>query len=519
MEASASSSSVSTFDDTLLAGCATAVEEHWSLGSAHFVSVPTLQEAEFVPMSRYPSMTEVFMGFFTSPIWDVLVKATNTHLSDGTNCDYHDSRRKPTTKQELIKFYGIIIAMENSYGNDMKNQRTHFKDIKTAYGGVNKLGCDHFEALLHAFVPSLEQLGNICDLFHEAFINHLEKTSDALIDESVIGYQPSAAVKKHYEELGEPIPVVHIPRKPHPNGFLIYLIATFVRDPGQEQKHLPYILDLKPYLRQGEAGAIDALYHFLERWPEKFEKPHIISDSAFCSLEVLEVIHEWGGHATMACASDSSAWIWQILSYNLPPNHWHGLYQSDSRFLASCHALVDNNGKKQYQFILSNAFEVEPLDMQASVSTLQVSMPVFQLDALQAMKVDQLKKICKEYNIRYGKKKDQLVQNIYNRSATMHQDVTAVERMMTSIQTTSLADPAPLHNCYKQWFNLVDLVDRRWYAVEEHHGRHQWKTKMLLALLRMAVYNSWVYWNTFYPRDWLYYRQQLAQRLMKYESN
>ncbi len=44
---------------------------------------------------------------------------------------------------------------------------------------------------------------------------------------------------------------------------------------------------------------------------------------------------------------------------------------------------------------------------------------------------------------------------------------------------------------YRAGFNGVDMVDAKWYEVEEHHPHHQWETKMVLAMLRFGGYNAW----------------------------
>ena len=40
------------------------------------------------------------------------------------------------------------------------------------------------------------------------------------IDETMIEYQPSSIVKENAGNNEEPIPVLFIPRKPHPNGLV-----------------------------------------------------------------------------------------------------------------------------------------------------------------------------------------------------------------------------------------------------------------------------------------------------------
>jgi hypothetical protein len=59
-----------------------------------------------------------------------------------------------------------------------------------------------------------------------------------------------------------------------------------------------------------------------------------------------------------------------------------------------------------------------------------------------------------------------------------------------------LLDPPSLHDFYRSWFNLVDLADRKWYSVENHHQQQNWKAKMIHAILRFAVLNAWAYSTT-----------------------
>ena len=65
--------------------------------------------------------------------------------------------------------------------------------------------------------------------------NHLYRLTESVdivtVDESMIDYQPSSEKKKKSENNGDPIPVVFIKRKPHPNGLLTYILASYVDHP------------------------------------------------------------------------------------------------------------------------------------------------------------------------------------------------------------------------------------------------------------------------------------------------
>jgi len=90
-----------------------------------------------------------------------------------------------------------------------------------------------------------------------------------------------------------------------------------------------------------------------------------------------------------------------------------------------------------------------------------------------------------------------------------------LETLKTSLSTDNLADLTPLHEFYWDYFNLIDLVDRYWYKVEEHHHHKQWQTEMILAILHKAVINSWVYGNKSKFETWMSWYNTLAEQLLK----
>ena len=79
-------------------------------------------------------------------------------------------------------------------------------------------------------------------------------------------YQPKHATKQKAEQNGEPIPVVYILRKPHPNGLLEYLLVTYVNHPKKRNKKLPYILDIIPHVKAGDSSPTEAVKEFMKRY-------------------------------------------------------------------------------------------------------------------------------------------------------------------------------------------------------------------------------------------------------------
>jgi hypothetical protein len=65
--------------------------------------------------------------------------------------------------------------------------------------------------------------------------------------------------------LEELIPIVYIPRKPHPNGFLLYLIVSFIHHPHKQNSVIPVIIDIIPHLQVGDVCASKAVQDTMNR--------------------------------------------------------------------------------------------------------------------------------------------------------------------------------------------------------------------------------------------------------------
>jgi hypothetical protein len=85
------------------------------------------------------------------------------------------------------------------------------------------------------------------------------------IDESMVEYHPSANKKCKLSDSGEPIPVVFIQRKPHPNGLLLYEAVTYVEHPAKNDRVLPFIVDMVPHIRMNDCSPIEVVKKVVAR--------------------------------------------------------------------------------------------------------------------------------------------------------------------------------------------------------------------------------------------------------------
>ena len=216
------------------------------------------------------------------------------------------------------------------------------------------------------------------------------------------------------------------------------------------------------------------------------------------------------------------------------------------------HALADEHGKKAYQQVMSSAFRAdfessdedeenqgteneedkedeEDEEDEENQDTgneedegeraqkrrrIDERIPRFSRETLEEMTVQNLKKRCIQWNIKGGKNKAAYVENISHRSQTIHEKSSSVDKVYCSITSSAPPDPAPAHQVYRKWFNLVDKANKKWYAVEEHHGHQDWRAMMILSVLKFGMWNAWVYCSRVVYAKWIAWRKATARLVM-----
>jgi hypothetical protein len=58
---------------------------------------------------------------------------------------------------------------------------------------------------------------------------------------------------------------VNIPRKPHPNGLLLYMCASYQIHPTKPHKKIPFIVDILPHIQVGDSAPILAVQQIIKR--------------------------------------------------------------------------------------------------------------------------------------------------------------------------------------------------------------------------------------------------------------
>lgn len=122
-----------------------------------------------------------------------------------------------------------------------------------------------------------------------------------------------------------------------------------------------YLIYLWEMLQQGmyslklDNGMMISHNLIVNRWSLDC-KPHFVSDSAFGSFSEMMEVMEWGSLWTTAMPVNTSTSLWNMLSYNCPPNTWQAAI-NEHGIVASSHTLeAEYSHKMVTQQVLSSGF-------------------------------------------------------------------------------------------------------------------------------------------------------------------
>jgi hypothetical protein len=172
-------------------------------------------------------------------LWELMVTVVNRLIIGNASVTSAAMRRTFTTAKEMRKWYAVLMALENTWGNRSGSLRNHLKSIKEDLCDVwpHGMGQSRWLFLRSKFQPSVAEIRQFCQLIAEASKSCLVSIHSMAFDEQLAGYHPRSSTKKAAEAAGSPIPVCYIPRKPDPNGLLTYLVSNL---DGSENLKLIY---------------------------------------------------------------------------------------------------------------------------------------------------------------------------------------------------------------------------------------------------------------------------------------
>jgi len=235
---------------------------------------------------------------------------------------------------------------------------------------------------------------------------------------------------------------------------------------------------------------------------------------------LLKFVATKGGTGTASVSELHFGTLWKALSFNLPPGCWRGAINGKG-LVASVHCEQPDGGKRSLQHILSCNWLHQSTRVPENESDTETedeerpTMPFYDRNSLMGQTLNQLKEICRAWSIRTATRKTDIIENILTRVGVVHKQMSAVEQMARQISTQYFSGNGKLHQCYREHFNWVDIANRSWNQVEEHHHHRDWRIKCLLSLMRFAVLNAMTHSKQNHGESWLQFRLTVAKILVQ----
>ena len=377
-----------------------------------------------------------------------------------------------------------------------------------AQGYENLVGHKRFQALMTCYVFSNEEMDELVNLLMFNSRAVWSDVVDAAYDEMLIPNQkPSNEKRSQMQEAGDPIPHHYIPRKPHPNGLLAWVLAT-----KSSLTRLPFCLWIVPDYGCPTVSARDGLRKVMAQWDGR--KLHFVTDAAVGGFTLIDEIAKWGGWLTSSISQNSSPWLWRLLARDTPYLRWNACFL-ESGVIASLYFGVDATNRRCRHHLITNAFTSNQDHVSfSSLAQADNTQPSpYSNSYLRSQKVPELRAICATHKIAPGRRnKHQLIEHMEQVLQPSNQSIFA--STLQTITSTSYSDNPVHHNHYHATFNSVDLSDRNWHRFKWSFRTNHWRTKMFLACEKCALHNTCTLFNEHIRMGLVEYRNQIIDFLL-----
>jgi hypothetical protein len=166
------------------------------------------------------------------------VRLTTQHEVAASSVKYYSK----VSISDLIRFIGIYILLENMYGNSTPTQEENF--IKLKVGEEFSMGKHRYEAIKKCIKPDNDTFDKLIEEWVSQSKSHWIPGTEVTVDESIYAYEIRPEKKKEYIQAHDAAPMHFIPRKPHKNGLLAWVMAT-----KSYETNKPFVLDIIPHYK------------------------------------------------------------------------------------------------------------------------------------------------------------------------------------------------------------------------------------------------------------------------------
>ena len=229
-------------------------------------------------------------------MFQLIVDTTNKYILEKE----YRSRVAMTNMLELINFFRIRLRMLLNKSPQKKKFEDYYKDSNIREKDWMPL---HRFRILHS--RSRADIDIMAKLLRQQTYRTFLPSQVFAIDELLVSF------KSHKAKL-----IVVNMNKPHTKGYLIYIMSALSKRCG-----LPIMFDVAPITKHNQLSLHTQVKQFAQRLLLHFNtlrnRVHFVTDSAFGSVDIVQVLRTMGVFMTTSMKKSYNRKIWDVMSYNM----------------------------------------------------------------------------------------------------------------------------------------------------------------------------------------------------------
>jgi len=407
-----------------------------------------------------------------------------------------------------------------------------------------------YKAIMGSLTADFDHLA---ELLRNSWRSAIDIGTEWCVDETIYSF---------YSKNDETCPQRFIPRKPHPNGLLTYPAAV------KTQKG-PYLVDVEIDHRVDALNPRAALQRLAERWSFCWGNLcHVIFDAGFSGELPQLILGDLNLRYTASFNQGHKKWLFDVLkkycqlNKSLAVIDRNNIVWSVKRSLEGEHFLVTTAFTPQRlkpsalftedQVKSLSKIGIRGLSFLANYLGVPFITDEYELAHNMSMKINEIVTNDQEYDVEQLEEAEQDGEEVQEQQQQVSEDISAMSRPelnvlarklkikvanksktallqdIMKVKNTNLSKIAQVkndlvdgnqasddhHQKYRECFNAIDLHDRLWYSLQNHHKNVNWRSKLVISLLISSVINSHVMYKHYENIGLIQFAEELAIDLL-----
>jgi len=496
----------------------------------------------------------VFQKVNSAAAWNHIAQKTSEKLQEKVRAGgSKQNARKYYSKAVTAKEIQVVLGLEIIF-RGRRNITSYKEQFQTLPPDLNEwpIAEKRFKAILGSLAADFTILSAH---LRQSWKSAINPGSECSVDEAIFDF---------FSQADQSSPQRFIPRKPHPNGLLCFY-------GGFKTQHGPFMFDLEPDYEINSLNSRTALQRMMARW-EWQQTPHVFVDAGFSGEETLDtladlkipftasvnimhrrglydVLHSFCGLKKWIAVTDKNGFVWSLL---------RGDSDTKEQFLVTSGfqterapkrtKIIDESQQKSLEGVgkrglillaakLGIQIQENVPDLARSIADFANSsvpteepMPTHSTAGgarrigddegvghhlteaqLKIFTVAKLNSVARDLGVRKArKKKDELIQAILKAQNITGRELVEFKALLKEAEKPV---PAPQHEKYHDHFNAIDIHDKRWNYLQNHHVVRDWTAKFVLSLMQTGIVNSWTVQRSFEEVSFQDFLNELAVQL------